>query len=699
MKKTFPILLCGILLCSSGFSQNSYYQAGTERIDLFLNKKSVLVYLDTFGYASSIFTPALLPSVEVQPTEIPSSYFFLNFVGEVEGDLKSKLAPLLAQPHQILHANYGYKTQDGMPLWLSKRLTYLPNASFSQSKMQDILGAYPGASQVQTAQGIRMVEAPAPLDALKLSQDLASTGMFDWVHPDFFAPLEPMNDPLYTDQFYLDNLGQTIDGSAGISNIDINAPEAWALLSSSRQVMVGVIDNGVEAHQDLQDTAGMNRLLPGYSAYNLTPSGNPYLTTEMHGQACAGIIAALHDNNSGIRGINQDALVLPVYFPWLITPSNVVEIANGIKWAYNNGAEVMNNSYGYPSCLSNPFPVLTDAIDSALIDGRGGLGTVMVFAAGNDTGCVRFPGNLPQTLTAGAIDKNGNLSTYSNRGPEIDVVAPSSGTINDNGVRVTDRMGANGLNFVGATDISDINYSRQFGGTSSATAQVTGVASLMLKEVPYLTADSVSAIIKRTATDMGVVGYDTLFGHGRLNAFAAIQAAKDTVLPVLWLGLRVNNAGAGLQLDWEAVQEEGSHFEVWRQGRYLSEVAISNERKYVFLDKNPPSGRSSYRVVWVGIDGERISSAAVEAYFEPEGKIEVQQKGPQWIVSGKGLQQGPGTLGIRDLSGKLVYSERLDVPDGQFSHRIPASNFSQSLYFVEFSDVRGWVKRMKFVSR
>lgn len=697
MKEKLLFLAIGVWFHAFAFGQDTWYQADDERIELFSNKKSILIYLDTTDFASSIFSSQALSSIEIKPSVVPSSYFFLNFDHEVHGDLKAMLGPLFAQPQTLLSAHHGYKTVDGMPLWLSKRLAYAPNASYDPYRMTSILLSFPSVQSGRTPQNIQFLELDDPLDVLELSQILSETGMFHWVHPDFFAPIAPMNDPLYADQFYLNNTGQTVDGGPGTPGIDINAPEAWALLSSNREVIVGVIDNGVEAHLDLQDTAGNSRLLSGYSAYSLTPSGGPYLNSEMHGQACAGIIASLHDNNSGIRGIIQDGLILPVYFPWVVSPTNVVEVANGIKWAYKNGAEVMNNSYGYPSCLSNPFPVLTDAIDSALTHGRGGLGTIMVFAAGNDTGCVRFPGNLSQTLTAGAIDKNGNISNYSNTGPEISVVAPSSANANSLGVRVTDRMGGNGVNFSGATDISDINYSRQFGGTSSATAQVTGVAALILKEAPYLTADTVMAIIKQTATDMGVVGFDTLFGHGRLNAFEALKAAQDTVLPVLWMELEARVENEGIWLSWEAVQEGGSHFEIWRNGRYLLEVPLSKKQTYSAWDRQTEPGTSVYQVVWVGINGERVPSASVEIFVEENGSINIQKNGGHWLVWGKGFEEGLGKLIIRDLNGKSIFEKRLDIQNGYFEQQMQASTFPFGLYFVEFTDAKGHGHRLKFV--
>ncbi|MCI4669645.1 MAG: S8 family peptidase [Bacteroidia bacterium] len=671
-------------------AQADYYMAGDQKVELYKNVRSVHIYTKDSALAEELFRADALEAITIEPRLIPSDHFFLGFPSDLEvTPLEEELGSLLNDSKNLLHANYSLKTKDGMELWLSKNIVFSPNQYFSELLLEGILADYPGAYIISSSEGLKLIRLSDPAQSLKISQDLAATEMFHWVHPDFYARMEPMNDPLYSDQFYLNNTGQLIDGVAGTSNIDINAPEAWALLSTNYQPIVAVVDNGVEAHLDLQDTLGNSRLMSGYSAYNLTVSGNPYLAVEMHGQACAGIIGALHDNNTGIRGLAQDARILPIYFPLVVTPTNVVEVSNAILWAYRNGAEVMNNAYGYPSCLNNPFPVLTDAIDSALTHGRGGLGTVMVFAAGNDTGCVRFPGNLASTLTAGAIDKNGNHSNYANTGPEIDVVAPSASTANDLGVRVTDRMGANGLNYVGAVDISDINFSRQFGGTSSATSQVTGVVALMIKEDPNMLADTIMEIVKRTAIDMGVTGFDTIFGHGRINAYAAVSAVQDTILPVLWLNFETENLGNKVLLTWEAVQQDGSHFELWRNDRFYQELNIHKEKEYSFIDDKPLLGSSSYQIFWVGIDGTRTASSKLEIYRENNFRIDIASRNDMLSLRGKGIENGLLKLEMRDLSGKLSGIYEFQVRNGSFQENFAVNEVPSGLYILQFTDSKG----------
>ncbi|MFW5761594.1 MAG: S8 family peptidase [Cyclobacteriaceae bacterium] len=173
---------------------------------------------------------------------------------------------------------------------------------------------------------------------------------------------------------------------------------------------------------------------------------------------------------------------------------------------------------------------IIQAINNARTQGRGGLGSIVVFSSGNFhprpgfTGFngVAFPANVNGVITVGAIDRNGNIHNYSSRGTEMDLVAPSGGVPGD--VVTTDRMGDLGYN-----DGDNPNYAFEFNGTSAAAPQVSGVAALMLSVNPNLTEAQVRTILQNTATDMGASGFDNTFGYGRLNAQAAVEAALPTI--------------------------------------------------------------------------------------------------------------------------------------------------------------------------
>ncbi|EPA00267.1 putative calcium dependent protease [Indibacter alkaliphilus LW1] len=339
-----------------------------------------------------------------------------------------------------------------------------------------------------------------------------------WSNPNFVHLISLHNDPLYPDQYYLNNTGQF----GGTVNIDINAPEAWGLALGCDNIRVAVIDDGVENHEDFD-----GRVLQGFTAGSNNTNGAPVQNARAHGMACSGIIAATHNNSLGIRGIAPNSRIVPInIFPNTPVPPGAgaatnVEIAEAINWAWqpaNGNAHILSNSWGGGS----PNVDITNAITDARTLGRGTLGAVVIFSAGNSgTSGVTYPGTVNGVVTVGAINKNGNIWGYSSRGPQLDLVAPSGNTNLNGDVRTTDRMGTNGY--------ESGNYTDRFGGTSGAAPQVSGVVALMLSVDPGLTETQVRTALQNSAIDMGIPGFDNTYGYGRVNAFAAVRAVLPPV--------------------------------------------------------------------------------------------------------------------------------------------------------------------------
>ncbi len=353
----------------------------------------------------------------------------------------------------------------------------------------------------------------------------ADKNMVNWCEPDFFAETKPTG-PLYPSQYYLNNTGQ-FGGTAGI---DIRAEGAWQISTGSGTIRVAVIDQGMDAHEDY---AG--RLLNGYTADNSggigAPQGEGDGLYKEHGVSCAGIIGATHNNGLGIKGVAPGVLLLPVnIFPYhwnILNPAgaaSTASIALAIDWAVNQGAaDVLNCAWKTASSSA-----IETSINNALTSGRNNRGCVVVFSSGNGGNTdVGFPAHMPGIITVGACDKNGAIWGYSQRGPSMDVVAPSGdiriGSVFYGDVVTTDRMGTAGS----STD----NYMTDFGGTSAAVPQVAGIAALLLSVNPNLTSQQVTALIQSTATDMGTAGYDNTFGFGRANACAALMATFNIAGP------------------------------------------------------------------------------------------------------------------------------------------------------------------------
>ncbi len=350
------------------------------------------------------------------------------------------------------------------------------------------------------------------------------------VQPSAAGPLAGTNDFWYSDQWFLHNTGYF----GNPSDVDIDAPEAWNKTTGSSSVIIAIIDEGVDrTHEDLSA-----KMVPGYDttgghggATGGSPSGN-----DAHGTAAAGIAAALSNNSIGVAGVCQGCRIMPVriaYDPgdgtWVTTDAN---LANGITWAYQNGAWVLNNSW--KAGPASTF--ITNAISNAKTQGRGGKGSVVVFSAGNDNAStVSYPASLSTVIAVGAsnlcdqrkIPATTTNTTQnkcnafepwgSNYGSALDISAPGVW------LTTTDIMGDAGYDKTG--DPYSANYDGYFNGTSGAAPIVSGVAGLVLSANPYLSADEVQTILQNTADDVNGGGWDTAMGYGRVNANRAVQGA------------------------------------------------------------------------------------------------------------------------------------------------------------------------------
>ena len=345
----------------------------------------------------------------------------------------------------------------------------------------------------------------------EIANVIYESGLVEWSHPNFWIPIvKSSNDPLFGQQYYLKNTGQT----GGVSGIDINVESAWCI-SKGTNIKVGVIDDGVEAHEELT-----GRLLAGFTPRNSIGYGAP-TSTSKHGQACAGIIGAAQNNTIGISGVAPECKIIPinVQYDGLETTYN---FADAINWTWATGnVDVISCSLGIPGLAEDGFDAIITSVTNARTLGRGGKGCPVVFASGNALpyAGVSFPASINNVIAVGAIDKLGNIWDYSCRGVQMDLVAPSGNISSQGGgdVQTTDRIGNNGYN--------STNYMSNFGGTSAACPQVAGIAALMLAANPNLTETQVRTKLQQTATDMGSVGFDNTFGYGRVNAINAVQSA------------------------------------------------------------------------------------------------------------------------------------------------------------------------------
>ncbi|MFT7119952.1 MAG: subtilisin family serine protease/chitodextrinase [Neolewinella sp.] len=405
----------------------------------------------------------------------------------------------------------GYAQADGFVMYPTRTIVAKLNDKLDADKMQLMVQRF-GLKSIVKKFGTYRMELNNLDQAFAAANALQESGMVQFAQPDFYAPIQRFQDPLFAEQFQMNNTGQTIDGIAGGNDADCNALEAWGITLGSSSVTVAVIDDGLEAHEDLVDGSGNSRYTAGFSPAN---NGNgDAVTGSAHGVSCAGSIAASH-NGIGVMGVAPLVNLISVNI--FVGGESTQDLSDAFTWAKNQGADVMSNSWGYGSCTLS-FSNINAAMSDANDNGRGGLGCVVTFASGNDyNSCVSYPGDYIDVIAVGAFANTGVRSAYSNYGPALDIVAPSNNVGGPGaGVRTTDRMGSAGY--------GSGNYTNTFGGTSSACPVVSGVAALVLGYDASLTSTEVKNLLYSTALTSNGMSDGNQYGAGRVNALGAIQA-------------------------------------------------------------------------------------------------------------------------------------------------------------------------------
>ena len=347
------------------------------------------------------------------------------------------------------------------------------------------------------------------------------------------------NDPLFAEQWHLQNTGQT----GGISGADANVIPAWQK-ATGKDVTIGIVDDSLQSnHPDLADKYRSDL---SYDFVENDADPSPDLDAEFspnHGTAVAGVAAASTNNQTGVAGVapdaelaglrllpEEDADVISVEEEGFVTDAKVAE-ALSYK---NQEIDIYNNSWGDVS-FEGIGEKTQAALQNGVRNGRDGLGNIFVFAAGNgrayqDNINYNALGNSRYTIAVAAIDHRDNLTFYSTPGSAV-LVSGYSGSTPHPGITTTDVTGANGYNPEG-------DYNDSFGGTSSAAPLVSGVVALMLDTNPNLTWRDVQHILVETAVQndpsdpnwtVNNAGHDInyKYGFGAVDADAAVTMAQN----------------------------------------------------------------------------------------------------------------------------------------------------------------------------
>jgi len=307
---------------------------------------------------------------------------------------------------------------------------------------------------------------------------LKNSSLVEFAEPDYaVTPTQVPNDPGYGDQWH----HQTV-----------NSPQAWDVTTGSKSVLTAVCDTGFDT--DHPDLSGNLRL---DLAYNAQDDSDYVEDANGHGTGSAGTLGAVGNNARGVAGVNWNVDIIPVRIA--ISDSNssayISTMAKCIEYAADNGARIVNLSYG---------GIQYSTINSAAqyLRAKGGL---LFMSAGNDNvDNSNFPDYL-SFIGVGATNQQNNKASFSSWGTYVDITAP-------------------GVSILTTYKNGQYVY---YSGTSFSSPLTAGIAALMVAANPAITVEEIENGLFSTATDIGASGDDNVFGHGLVNAQAAIDYATN----------------------------------------------------------------------------------------------------------------------------------------------------------------------------
>ena len=530
MKKNYLLALLLLLLSNSLFAQNYYYYKGQKQ-NLVLDKTGFDIYVNNnfqIGSSNTNLKDFTLSAINTGEKTASVEFFnpptSTNYFAKLN-DLKSNTNLLSVQQRFITATSDTLRISNYLfvKLKTSSGLSNLQN--YAVSKNFTIVGS----NQFMPLWYKVKCDKNTLGNPLEIANYLFETGDFESAQPDFLELLPkpsqsqsqsqsqslvinnpPQNQVCANDTNFSDLWGLQNTTNPGI---DIDVCNAWTI-SEGANVKVAVLDGGIDFNNlDLN-----SNILP--LSYDTVTGSSPSVLRHWHGTFVAGIIGSIKNNNYQIVGVAPQSKLISISTDGLSNITSIEQRANGINWAWQNGADIINNSW----IASYYSDLLDNSIINALTLGRNGLGTVVIFISGNSSKPqnpsslgVRYPANSNNDITVvGANNINGIRGVFSCFGEKLDIVAP--------GVDINSTYTNNTL----AVD----------SGTSYAAPHVAGISALILSVNPYLNVRQVNDIIEKTAKKIGNYTYantpnrlngtwNNEMGYGLANAFEAVKLAQQ----------------------------------------------------------------------------------------------------------------------------------------------------------------------------
>lgn len=465
----------------------------------------------------------------------------------------------------------------------------------------------------------------------------------EYIEPNYVVrALVLPDDPMFPDLWGLRNTGQT----GGTPDADIDADEAWDVGTGSHEIVVGVLDTGVDYnHLDLTgnmwhnpgeipdngvDDDG-NGFVDDYLGWDFYNGDNDPMDDNGHGTHVSGTIGAVGNNGVGVAGVCWSVRICPIKFlGWNGYGTTAGAIAS-VEYAIGAGVNILNNSWGGGEYSR----ALEEAIESAR-----DVGMLFVVAAGNSTSdndlYPHYPSSyqVDNVVAVAATDFRDALADFSSYGlTSVDLAAPGVGVLST----------APGQRYEWGS------------GTSMAAPHVSGAAALLWSLYPGMNADAVKERLLATTDPVPELSGKCVTG-GRLNVFAAV-AEPDTVAPGPITDLATFNPGSNtMGLGWSSSGDDGGtgvarYYRVRYSTSVITESTFSDaSRAWGEPDPQPPGCREEMEVT--GLDFDTTYFFAVKAYDE------FGNPGPISNLAA-GTTLGPPAIAIRPTS----LSESLQAGD------------------------------------
>lgn len=391
-----------------------------------------------------------------------------------------------------------FNTQKSVP---GQMMVKFKKGFSSQSVLRD-LGMRKIKSIGPASLRLELIQAPQTRSIKLLLKELNQHPQIVYAEPNYMVKVSPIlqeaemngqnssissfpNDPMFKKQY---------------AHKKTLSTEGWKLNKGNKNITIAIVDTGVDLkHPDLAA-----KIVPGY---DFVQDDTDASDVQGHGTHCAGIAAAITNNKIGVAGFAPKAKIMPVRVLGDNGSGSYADVAAGIAWAAENGADVISMSLGGPSSSKG----IEDAVKLAMSKD-----SLVIAAMGNSgNGSKSYPAATPGVMAVGATNKWDFKAMYSQYGTWNSVVAPGSGILS---TFPTYKSGMPGTSY------------GSISGTSMATPAVAGLAAMIRSHFPELNASQTRSHIEKTADDKGNKGFDRWYGHGRINVLKAMSTKPASLM-------------------------------------------------------------------------------------------------------------------------------------------------------------------------